>query len=86
MSVFERRAWVLADRGINAKVDQAEWAGIVGELTAAIKAGQAAEGLCRAVRACGALVAERFPVRPDDVNELADLVIEGDPDPGAAQS
>jgi putative membrane protein len=25
LSVFERRVWILADRGINAKVPQSEW-------------------------------------------------------------
>jgi len=77
VSVFERRAWILADHGINAKVEQAEWSGIVDGLTAGIKAGRPADALCEAVRACGALVAERFPVRSDDVNELPDLVVEG---------
>ena len=80
VSVFERRAWVLADKGINDKVGPDEWTAIVDALTVDIKAGRAAQGLCRAVRACGALVAERFPVRSDDVNELPDLVVEGGED------
>ncbi len=78
VSVFERRAWILADKGINDKVDPDEWTSVVDELSLDIKAGRAAQGLCKAVRRCGALVAERFPVRPDDVNELADLVVDGD--------
>lgn len=84
VSVFERRAWILADKGINDKVDPSEWTAIVDALTLDIKAGRAAKGLCAAVRACGALVAERFPIRPDDENELPDLLIQDDSVKGSA--
>ena len=35
-----------------------------------------ADGFVTAVAAVGALLAEHFPVRPDDINELDDHLVE----------
>lgn len=75
VSVFEHRVWVLADRGINAKVDQGQWDGIVAHIVAAIKSGQQADAICEAVKEMGGILAEHFPVREDDVDELDNLII-----------
>lgn len=75
VSVFEHRVWVLADRGINAKVDQGQWDGIVAHIVAGIKSGQQADAICEAVKEMGGILAEHFPVREDDVNELDNLII-----------
>ena len=76
ISVYEHRAWVLADEGIDARVDPAVWQQVVDDLTTGIKAGQRAEALCTAVARCGELVREHFPRRADDENELSDLIVE----------
>ena len=75
ISVFERRVWVLADRGINAKVDKGRWDGIVAHIVAGIKNGRQADAICEAVGQVGGILAEHFPVREDDVNELDNLII-----------
>jgi len=75
ISVFEHRVWVLADRGINAKVDQGQWDGIVAHIVAGIKSGQQADAICEAVKEVGGILAEHFPVREDDVDELDNLII-----------
>jgi len=75
ISVFEHRVWVLADRGINAKVDKGRWDGIVAHIVAGIKNGRQADAICEAVGQVGGILAEHFPVREDDVNELDNLII-----------
>ncbi len=75
LALFERRVVVLADAGINAKVDQEEWNGIVAELREEVRRGRPAEGLITAIGACGRLLAERkVSIRPDDRNELPDTL------------
>jgi putative membrane protein len=76
ISLFERRVRVLADRGINRKVDQDQWEAVVAGITAGIRQKRAGEAICRAVTDVGRLLAEHFPVREDDRDELANLIIE----------
>ncbi len=76
ISVFERKALVLADEGINAKVDTGVWQEVVDLVVDSIKARQQAEGICRAVRRCGELIRENFPVKSDDTDELGNLIVE----------
>ena len=76
ISLFEHRVWVLADRGINRKVSQDQWEKIVVRIVAGIRQKCAGEAICAAVTDIGRLLAEHFPVRADDRNELADLIVE----------
>ena len=76
ISVFERRVWMLADRGINAKVRQNQWDDIVTMITEGIKQERAADAICAAVEKIGDLLEAHFPIKPDDSNELKNLVIE----------
>jgi len=75
ISVFEHRVWVLADRGINAKVDKGQGDGIVAHIVAGIKKGQPADAICEAVDEVGGILSEHFPVRDGDVDELDNLII-----------
>lgn len=77
VSVFERSVQVLADKGINDKVDPAVWQEVVALVTDGIRAGNPGEALCKGVTRCGELVVEHFPVKPDDTDELPNLIIEG---------
>lgn len=74
LSIAERRAIVLADRGIDEKVERGTWEALVARLAAALREGRAGEGLEAAVREAGEVLAKHFPRRPDDVNELPDEV------------
>ncbi len=75
----EQRVEILADKGISAKVDQTAWEGIMGKLIEGIRADRFADALCEAVESCGVILAEHFPLKEDDTNELSDgLTILGD--------
>jgi putative membrane protein len=76
ISVFERKAFVLADEGINAKVDTGVWQEVVNLVVNSIKDHQQTDGICRAVRRCGELISEHFPIKKDDTNELGNLIVE----------
>jgi putative membrane protein len=76
ISVFERRAFVLADEGINAKVHKEVWQEVVDTVVHGIKGRRQAEGICEAVRRCGELIQEHFPIKADDTDELDNLIVE----------
>jgi putative membrane protein len=76
VSVFERRAVVLADKGINAKVPPETWGQVVDLVLRGIRDGRKAEGLCEALTRCGQLVSAQFPVRAGDRDELRNLIVE----------
>ncbi|HEY7217454.1 MAG TPA: hypothetical protein VH985_03605 [Candidatus Binatia bacterium] len=78
-SLLEHRVIVLADRGIDAKVEPGTWASVVGALTDGLKSGNACHGFCKAIERCGEILATHFPARAGDRNELSNkLVTESD--------
>lgn len=85
VSVLERRVTVLADRGINARLPEDTWQKVVADIVAGIRAGRQAEAICRAVEQVGALLAEHFPVKADDTDELKNLIIEAPGEGGGGQ-
>ena len=76
ISVFERRVWVLADRGINTRVSESQWDDIVKMITDGIKQKRPADAICEAVEKIGELLMTHFPIKPDDTDELKNLIIE----------
>jgi putative membrane protein len=76
VSVAERYAAIIADDGINAKVEQSVWDGAMADLITAIREKRAADGLIAAIERCGAVLAEHFPAKPGDKNEIPDKLVE----------
>ena len=72
VSLLEHRVQVLADSGINARVKPGTWDQVVEIVLAGIRQGDLCQGLCDAVDRCGEILAQEFPIQPDDVNELPD--------------
>ena len=75
VSVAERHAQIVADKGIDAKVAPGTWKKIVDQLTDAIGRGHAADGFVTAIAAIGATLARHFPPGAQDPNELPDHLI-----------
>jgi uncharacterized membrane protein len=65
---------IVADRGINARVDDAEWAAMAQRMGAAFREGRFEDGLTQALEEISALLVEHFPLGEGDVdvNELPD--------------
>ncbi|MER8609390.1 MULTISPECIES: TPM domain-containing protein [unclassified Mesorhizobium] len=76
VSIAERYAEVVADSGIDSRVGQHVWDGVVRDLTAHAGDDRIADGFVRAVEAVGAVLAEHFPMSTGDSNELDDHLVE----------
>ena len=76
ISVFEHKVWILADRGINEKVNDGQWDDIVKIIVDGIERKRPAESICQAVEKIGDLLKKHFPIRPDDTDELKNLIVE----------
>ncbi|MEW6354903.1 MAG: hypothetical protein AB1696_01140 [Planctomycetota bacterium] len=70
VSLFERRAAVIGDDPIAGKLDQKQWNEVKDLVIAGLKKGKPTEGICNAIKRCGELLSEHFPIAPGDVNEL----------------
>lgn len=75
VSVLEHRVWILADKGINDRIDPQTWQEIVDQVTAGIKKGAACQALCEAIERIGTILEEHFPIKSDDKDELHNLII-----------
>lgn len=76
VSLAERYAEVVADAGINSRVSQESWDGVVAELVGHASKNQLADGFVTAVGMVGTLLADHFPVSASDANELDDHLVE----------
>ncbi len=77
ISLFERKVWVLADKGIYEKIEQEKLQEYARDVAKGVKAGNGAEVLCREIQEIGEILAEHFPIKPGDVDELSNKVIIG---------
>jgi len=75
LSLLERKVWVLADSGINEKIDQATLNRFANIVSQGIKDGNAYEALCTAIKEAGTLLEKHFPITPGDIDELPDEVM-----------
>ncbi len=75
ISVFEKKVWVLGDRGINEKVSPDHWEGVVRHIVDGIREKRQGDAICEAVLQVADVLASYFPVLADDTDELKNLII-----------
>jgi len=75
LSLLERRAVVLADEGIDARVQPEQWARTIELVLAGVRRGSLREGLLSGIESAGEVLAAHFPVRDGDRSEIPDRVI-----------
>ena len=75
LSEAEHFVEILADRGISAEVDNAEWTSIVNEFIDAVHRGEVEKGLTHAIERCGEILARAVPKTADNHNELDDRLV-----------
>jgi uncharacterized membrane protein len=68
----DHRVEIVADRGISAKVAQAEWQAICAQMQAAFREGRFEAGAVAGVTAISALLEKHFPATGANANELPD--------------
>jgi putative membrane protein len=81
ISIFERKVWILADRGIHEKITQARLNAFARTVSGGILQGNAADALVQAIGEVGELLEKHFPTVHGDTNELPDGVITSDTEP-----
>ena len=75
LSILEREVVVIGDRAIHEKMGDQHWQEIRDLIILGIKKGDARSGICEAIENCSKVLAEYFPPRTDDINELSDRII-----------
>ncbi len=70
-----REFFIYGDRGITARVGFDYWFDLRDLLAEHFRAGRMAEGLCDVIALIGARLAEHYPVRTDNPNEIDDAVV-----------
>jgi uncharacterized membrane protein len=70
-----REFYILADEGINKKVEEKTWDKIKDEMQSHFLEGRFSEGIIHGVGRVGKILSEHFPIKPDDTNEISDRVV-----------
>lgn len=70
----EKKFQILADEGINAKVEQEIWDDVAAGLSTSFKKQKYTDGVVEAVSEMGKVLSEYFPKKLDDWDELSDEV------------
>lgn len=68
---------VIGDKGVHEKCGEAFWRELADAMSARFKAGDFTAGLVLAIERAGDLLAQHFPRKPDDRNELPDSIESG---------
>ncbi len=76
VSVAEHYVEILADEGIHKAMPAGTWDGMVKHFIDQVKTGNTAAGFIETVEECGNYLVKHFPSRPDDTNELPNVLIE----------
>ncbi|HKZ16196.1 MAG TPA: hypothetical protein VJ161_01865 [Geobacteraceae bacterium] len=75
ISILEHKVWILGDRGIDRKIPVTLWREFAHELSVGLHEKRACETLCDIIGKMGRELAQYFPRRADDANELSDKLI-----------
>ena len=70
----EHKFYILADSGINDKVEQSVWDNIRDKMQNNFKDGYYREGVIDTINSVGNILGKHFPIKPDDTNELSNKV------------
>ncbi len=74
--LLERREfYILADSGINEKVEQKTWDNVSKEMELEFKQGRYLEGITLTINKVGNILSKFFPIKADDTNELSNKVV-----------
>jgi uncharacterized membrane protein len=74
LAVVDRRLAVVGDEGIHGRVGDSHWHRVRDVMVERLKSNAPREAIERAVEELGRALAEHYPRRPDDRNELTDEV------------
>ncbi|HEX2865671.1 MAG TPA: TPM domain-containing protein [Ignavibacteriales bacterium] len=70
----EKEFHILADTGINEKVEKNTWHKIKDDMQQKFRNGFFSDGIVLGIREVGEILSSHFPIKPDDTNELPNTV------------
>ncbi|MEA1985939.1 MAG: TPM domain-containing protein [Candidatus Marinimicrobia bacterium] len=70
ISTLEKQIQLIADSGINKKIEQSQWNEIVENIANGVKEKTLSKNLIESIDECGKLLSKYFPIKDDDENEL----------------
>ncbi len=71
----ERQFFILADKGINEKVEPATWDLIKNKMQSTFSDGNFTKGILSGLEEIGKILCVHFPIKPDDKDELSNRII-----------
>jgi uncharacterized membrane protein len=71
----ERQFYILADKGINEKVEPNTWDSIKEKMQDMFSKGEFSKGIIYGVEEVGKVLSKHFPVKADDKNELSNRIV-----------
>lgn len=74
VSLTERRVELVADCGINQKIEDKRWQEILSALVGSVRKDQLAKGLLQAVKDCGDILQKEFPLKGRKKDQLSNSV------------
>ena len=74
LAIEDRKLAIVGDEGIHRRVGDAYWEHVCGLMLAELRAGRALDAVLAGITEVGRVLAQHFPRRPDDRNELSDHV------------
>ncbi len=73
--ISKRAFYIIADSGIDSKVEQTTWDAIRDDIQNQFKLGHYVKGILSGLEEIGAVLSKYFPIKIDDANELSNKVI-----------
>jgi uncharacterized membrane protein len=74
LAVLDRKLAIVGDSGIHDRVGDAYWERVRDRMIAGLREGRPLDAVLTGIDEVGRVLAEHFPRRPDDQNELSDHV------------
>jgi len=75
LNLHIRQFYILADSGINEKVEQSRWDYIRDEIQKDFASGMFIKGVLNGIESVGRILSEFFPIKDDDTNEITNQVV-----------
>jgi len=73
--LHDKQFYILGDQGIHEKIGDATWDQVRDEIQNHFKDGNFPEGILWGIERVGKILAEHFPIKEDDINELSNEVV-----------
>jgi uncharacterized membrane protein len=74
LALDDRRLAIVGDEAIHARVGDAYWSRVRDAMVERLRAGRPRDALLEAIADAAGVLAQHFPRRPDDTNELSDTI------------